>query len=85
MRTPICDLLGIEVPIIQAAIGGITCPELAAAVSGAGGLGTIAMTGRGADGTQSAIDRTRALTNRPFAAASPPPKSLPKSSPRRRR
>lgn len=68
MRTPICDLLGIEVPVIQAAIGGITCPELAAAVSDAGGLGTIAMTGRGAEGTQSAIARTRALSNRPFAA-----------------
>lgn len=68
MRTPVCDLLNIEVPIIQAAIGGITCPELASAVSGAGGLGTIAMTGRGADGTQAAIERTRALSNRPFAA-----------------
>ena len=68
MRTPVCDLLSIEVPIIQAAIGGITCPELASAVSGAGGLGTIAMTGRGADGTQAAIERTRALSNRPFAA-----------------
>ena len=68
MRTPLCDLLDIEVPIIQAAIGGITCPELASAVSGAGGLGTIAMTGRGADGTHAAIERTRALSNRPFAA-----------------
>ncbi len=68
VRTPICDLLGIEFPIIQAAIGGITCPELASAVSEAGGLGTIAMTSRGADGTQAAIDRTRALSNRPFAA-----------------
>ncbi len=68
MRTPICDLLDIEIPIIQAAIGGITCPELASAVSGAGGLGTIAMTGSGADGTRATIERTRALTNRPFAA-----------------
>lgn len=68
MRTPICDLLGIRVPIIQAAIGGITCPELASAVSNAGGLGTIAMTGRGADGAQAAIERTRALCDRPFAA-----------------
>lgn len=68
MRTPICDLLDIEVPIIQAAIGGITCPELASAVSSAGGLGTIAMTGRGGDGTHDVIERTRALSNRPFAA-----------------
>jgi NAD(P)H-dependent flavin oxidoreductase YrpB (nitropropane dioxygenase family) len=68
MRTPICDILDIEVPIIQGAIGGITCPELASAVSGAGGLGTIAMTGYGADGTRAAVERTRAFSNRSFAA-----------------
>lgn len=68
MRTPICDLLDIEVPVIQAAIGGVTCPQLAAAVGNAGGLGTIAMTGRGAKGTAKAIEETRALSNRGFAA-----------------
>lgn len=68
MRTPICDLLGIQVPIIQAPIGGITCPELASAVSNAGGLGTMAMACRGAEETRAFIERTRALSNRPFAA-----------------
>ena len=46
LRTPLCDLLGIEVPIIQAGMGwdkeGMTTPpELVAAVSNAGGLGCI--------------------------------------------
>ncbi len=68
MRTPICDLLGIDVPVILAPMGGVTCPELAAAVNEAGGLGTIAMTGMGKEGTVEAIERTRALSNRPFGA-----------------
>ena len=68
MRTTVCDLLQIQLPVIQAAIGGITCPELAAAVSNAGGLGTITMTGRGAEYTKAVIDRTRELTDKPFAA-----------------
>jgi nitronate monooxygenase len=68
MRTPICDLLGIQVPIIQAPIGGIASPELASAVSNAGGLGTMAMAFRGADETRAFIERARALSNRPFAA-----------------
>ena len=46
LHTPLCDLLGIDVPIIQAGMGwdkeGMTTPpELVAAVSNAGGLGCI--------------------------------------------
>jgi NAD(P)H-dependent flavin oxidoreductase YrpB (nitropropane dioxygenase family) len=67
LSTPLCDLLGIEVPIVQAPIGSATCPELAAAVSGAGGLGTLALTWTGPDGCAEKIRRTRALTDRPFA------------------
>ena len=37
LRTPLCDLLGIEVPIAQAPIGQASSPALVAAVSGAGG------------------------------------------------
>ncbi len=40
-HTKICKLLGIDYPIIQAPMGWITRAELAAAVSNAGGLGTI--------------------------------------------
>ena len=41
LRTPLCELLEIDVPIIQAAMGGVAGPALAAAVSNAGGLGQI--------------------------------------------
>ena len=42
MRTVLCDRLGIDVPIIQAAMGGVS-PNLACAVSAAGGLGMLAL------------------------------------------
>jgi NAD(P)H-dependent flavin oxidoreductase YrpB (nitropropane dioxygenase family) len=67
LATPLCDLLAIDLPIVQAPIGGATCPELAAAVSGAGALGTLALTWTAPDTCTDRIRRTRALTNRPFA------------------
>jgi NAD(P)H-dependent flavin oxidoreductase YrpB (nitropropane dioxygenase family) len=67
LSTPLCDLLGIEVPIVQAPVGSATCPELAAAVSGAGALGTLALTWTAPDACAERIRRTRALTDRPFA------------------
>ena len=41
LRTPFCDLFGIEHPIVQAAIWPATSPELVAAVANAGGLGSL--------------------------------------------
>lgn len=41
MKNRICELLGIEHPIIQAPMNWITWAELAASVSNAGGLGVI--------------------------------------------
>jgi nitronate monooxygenase len=41
LRTSVCDLLGIEHPIIQAPIWPTTAPELVSAVSNAGALGSI--------------------------------------------
>ena len=41
LRTPLCDLLGIEYPIVQAGMGYVARAELCAAVSTAGGLGVI--------------------------------------------
>ena len=68
IRTNVCDLLGIDTPIIQAGMGPFTSAELAAAVSNAGGLGSIGATARSAADFQSQLRRTRDLTNRPFAA-----------------
>ncbi len=67
MRTPLCDLLGIEHPVLQAPTGWAAGPALAAAVSNAGGLGIVALTGCGAE-VPERVRRTRALTARPFAA-----------------
>jgi len=66
MRTPLCDLLKIEVPIIQAPIGNATSPALAAAVSNAGGLGMLAMTWRDGQTIRRMIRETRSRTTRPF-------------------
>ena len=41
LHTPLCDLLGIEFPIIQAGMGIGSSAELAVAVSNAGGLGSL--------------------------------------------
>jgi nitronate monooxygenase len=60
-------LLGIDLPIIQAPIGSATCPELAAAVSNAGGLGTLALTWKHPEEARRVIQETRKRTSRPFA------------------
>jgi nitronate monooxygenase len=59
--------LGIEAPVVQAGMGGgLSRHELAAAVSEAGGLGTIAVNGAAA--IQGELAAARALTGRPLAA-----------------
>jgi len=62
MRTPVCELLGIEQPIVQAPMSAV--PELAAAVSNAGGLGMVALTWSTPAGDP--VRDTTALTDRPF-------------------
>ena len=67
MKTTLCDRLGIEVPIILAALGGAHSPALAAAVSNAGGLGMLPLWGADIDTLRRNIRETQALTARPFA------------------
>jgi nitronate monooxygenase/enoyl-[acyl-carrier protein] reductase II len=67
MRSPLCDLIGIEVPIIQAGMSIFTSPELAAAVSEAGALGSIGAWNRPTDQLRDDLARLRELTARPFA------------------
>lgn len=67
MRTALTRLLGIEHPIIQAPMaGGPTTPALAAAVSNAGGLGTLGAAYLAPDTLRREIAAVRALTDRPF-------------------
>lgn len=67
LTTSLSETLSIRHPIVQAPIGSASTPELAAAVSNAGALGTLAVTWRSLDATQHAIERTQELTDQPFA------------------
>ena len=62
MSTPVCGLLGIEQPIVQAPMAAI--PELAAAVSNAGALGMVTLTW--SPDTAAVVREVAALTARPF-------------------
>lgn len=66
LRTPLCDLLQIEYPIIQSGMGNIAGPELVAEVARAGGLGILAGLGVPPEELRRRIRRLRELTNRPF-------------------
>lgn len=66
--TRLAELLGVEYPIVQAPMtGGPTTPELVAAVSNAGALGSIGGAMMPPDDLRAAIRRVRELTDRPFA------------------
>jgi len=67
LTTPLCPLLGIEVPIILAPMDTCTSAELAAAVSNAGGLGGIGTVFRSFAAIKRDIDMAQRLTQRPFA------------------
>ena len=62
MSTPVCELLGIERPIVQAPMAAI--PALAAAVSNVGALGMLTLTW--SDDAGAVVRETAALTGRPF-------------------
>ena len=66
MKTVLCQRLGIELPIIQAPMGGAVGPALAAAVSNAGGLGMLPLWRLDIDAMRRQIREMRSLTSRPF-------------------
>ena len=66
MKTALTELLNLSTPVVQAPIGSATCPELAAAVSNAGGLGFLALSWTDPEACRQQIRQTRALTTRPF-------------------
>jgi nitronate monooxygenase len=65
-RTALCELLGIEYPILQSGMGRVAGPELAAEVSRAGGLGILAGLNTAPDDLRRGIRQVRELTDRPF-------------------
>lgn len=62
----LCALLGIRHPIIQAPMVGVSTPQLAAAVSEAGGLGSLGLGASTPAQARELIAQTRALTDKPF-------------------
>ncbi len=81
LKTRFTELVGIEHPIVQGGMMWVGRAELAAAVSNAGGLGIItALTQPTPDALREEIERTRSLTDKPFAvnltilpSVNPPP------------
>jgi nitronate monooxygenase len=66
LRTPLCELLEIDYPILSAGFGLAAGPELVAAVSNAGGFGVLGAAGMNPGEIVSRIARTRQLTDQPF-------------------
>lgn len=73
LRTPLCDLLGIEYPVISAGMGPVASggapvavARLAAAVSNAGGLGVIGGAGFSPERLREEIRNIREMTDKPF-------------------
>ena len=68
LRTELCDLFGIQYPILLAGMAGAAGPELTAAVSNAGGLGILGLGHLAPGEARARIRRVRALTDKPFGA-----------------
>jgi nitronate monooxygenase len=66
IRTHLCQLLGIEAPILAAPMGFVTGPHLAAAVSNAGGLGIMSFNANPPPVLREEIRHLRLLTSKPF-------------------
>jgi nitronate monooxygenase len=79
--TPLCDLLGMRYPILQAPTGSIAGYELASAVSRAGGLGSMGVTWLSEEAVLEALQALKAETDAPFFlnyALAFEPKTLPR-------
>lgn len=66
MHNHLTQKAGIDFPLIQAPMAGVSTPELAAAVSNAGALGSLGLGASTVAQAETLIARTRALTPRPF-------------------
>lgn len=66
-RTSLTTRLGVEYPIIQGPLGGLSSQRLTAAVSNFGGLGSFGAHGLSPDAIRKVIRKIRSLTSKPFA------------------
>jgi len=65
-HTPICDILGVEHPILLAGMGGVSYANVVAAVSNAGGFGTLGMASAGPDQIREQMRLVKERTDKPF-------------------
>ncbi|MBF6559084.1 MAG: nitronate monooxygenase [Candidatus Binataceae bacterium] len=79
LHTAMCDIFGIRYPIMLAGMGGASTPELAAAVSNAGGLGVLGAAACAPEQLREWIKRTRSLTDQPFGVDTLLPSAVPSS------
>ena len=66
LRTKLCDLLGIDYPIVQGAMAWVADAKLASAVSNAGGIGIVGTGHDPVDVVQKKVEEVKALTDKPF-------------------
>jgi enoyl-[acyl-carrier protein] reductase II len=66
IKSPVCELLGIEYPIFCGAMAYVTDAKLVAAVSDAGGFGVMASIGHTADSLRQEIRKAKEITTKPF-------------------
>ena len=66
IHTKICDILGVEHPVLLAGMGGVSYAEVCAAVSAAGGFGSLGMAGLSPYQIGEQMARVKDLTDKPF-------------------
>lgn len=66
LHTKLCDMLGVEYPIILAGMGDVSCAELVAAVCNAGGLGVLGASIWTLEEMRQEIRKVKQLTDKPF-------------------
>ncbi len=66
LRTPLCDILGVEYPVMLAGMGGVSFANVCAAVSEAGGFGSLGMASKSPDGIREEMKKVKDLTDKPF-------------------
>ncbi|MDP6932442.1 MAG: nitronate monooxygenase [Myxococcota bacterium] len=66
LRTPVCDLLGMDLPVVQTGMGWVSGARLTAATSEAGGLGMLAAATMTLDQLEAQIHEVKTRTRQPF-------------------
>src|SRR6476646_3730442 len=66
LRTPVCDLFGIDVPIVQTGMGWVAGARLVSATADAGALGILASATMTLDQLERAVRAVKSRTTRPF-------------------